>query len=214
MTELNLIHQVRAPLNSPGPAPAVVLVHGWLGTERVMWAFERALPPEAWAISVRAPFEAEGGYGWMISGDEDSFEKGLAALTAFVEQLPQALAVDPRKMIVMGFSQGAALAYALLLAHPHLCNGVAALAGFVPAPAQPWATPGRLQGKPVFIAHGTQDPTVPLADADLAQTLMQASGATVTYVTDPTGHKVGAQGMRALKAWLSDCLGQDSLTNS
>jgi phospholipase/carboxylesterase len=168
-----------------------------------MWAFERALPPEAWAISVRAPFASEGGFGWTIPGQADSFEKGLAALRQFIEQVPASYAIDPQRIIVMGFSQGAAMAYALLLAQPQLITGIAALAGFIPEPARAWATPNHLAGKPVFIAHGTEDSTVPLADAESARDLLTGCGAQVTYITDPTGHKVGTLGMRALKTWLA-----------
>jgi len=180
------------------------MVHGWLGNEKVMWAFERALPPETLVVSVRAPFEAEGGYGWMIPGEEGSFEKGLAALQEFVQQLPESFPVEPGKITVMGFSQGAAMAYALLLAQPELIRGAAALAGFIPNQALGWAVPNRLTGKRVFIAHGTEDPTVPLKDAQRARDVMDRCGAEVTYCTDPVGHKLGTQGMRQLKVWLAE----------
>ena len=180
------------------------MVHGWLGSEKVMWAFERALPPEAFVVSVRASFAAEGGYGWMLPGEPDSFETGLAALRDFVRDLPGELPVDPERRIVMGFSQGAAMAYALILSDPGLVSAAAALAGFLPDAAPRWEAPGRLAGKRVFIAHGTDDPTVPLAEAKKARDTMRACGAAVTYCTDPAGHKVGAGGMRALKAWLAE----------
>ncbi len=205
MSAFNLLHQVRLPLEPQSAPPVIILVHGWLGNETVMWAFERALPPQALVLSVRAPFAAEGGYGWMVPGDEGSFSRGLAALQEYVQRLPEEFTIeDVNKRLVMGFSQGAAMSYALLLASPELVAGVAGLAGFLPEPARPWAVPGRLTGKKILIAHGTEDPTVPLAEAESAREAFAASGAEVTYVTDPTGHKVGVQGMRILKNWLTD----------
>lgn len=206
MTTLNLIHQVRQPLEGDPSqlAPVVIMVHGWLGSEKVMWAFERALPPWALAVSVRAPFEAEGGWGWLVPGEPGSWAQGLGALRTFVEDLPSVYPVDPARRIVMGFSQGGAMAYSLLLSAPELLTGAAALAGFLPQAARAWAGPGRLAGKRVFIAHGTEDETVRLAEAEQAREAMQTCGAALTYVTDPAGHKVGAQGMRALKAWLAE----------
>lgn len=186
------------------PTLMIVMVHGWLGNETVMGAFERALPASALVVSVRAPFEVESGYGWMLPGDEKSFETGLGALRNFVSQLPKAHPVASNKMGVMGFSQGAALGYALLLSNPELVTGAAALAGFLPEQVSGWVTPHRLAGKPVFIAHGTEDATVPLAEAERARAAMLTCGAEVTYCTDPTGHKVGASGMRGLKTWLGN----------
>jgi phospholipase/carboxylesterase len=193
---LNLVHQLRQP-NTP-PTLTVVMVHGWLGNEKVMWAFERALPESALVVSVRAPFEVDGGYGWTLPDDSDSFERGLGELREFVSRLP----VASNKTVVMGFSQGAAMCYALLLSNPELLTGVAALAGFLPEQVSHLVTPHHLAGKRVFIAHGTQDATVPLVEAERAREAMLKCGAEVTYCTDPTGHKVGASGMRGLKTWL------------
>jgi phospholipase/carboxylesterase len=206
VSDLNLIHQTRPALEGGRPAPAVIMVHGWLGSEKVMWAFERALPPGAFVVSVRAPFEAGGGYGWALPGDPGSTAAGLEALRAFVERLPSEYPVDPARRVAIGFSQGAALAGRLLLSRPELLAGAALLAGFLPEAGQPWAAPGRLAGKRVFIAHGTEDTTVPLADAEQARAVLQACDAVVTYCTDPAGHKVGPQGMRALKTWLAETI--------
>ena len=111
MPDLNLVHRVRLPPDVSGPVPAIVMVHGWLGNENVMWAFASALPGRALAISMRAPVESDGGYGWMQadrvepSGDgAGSFEQGLAALREFVIQIPRAYPVDPGRVALMGFS--------------------------------------------------------------------------------------------------------------
>jgi phospholipase/carboxylesterase len=198
---LNLPHQLRQP--NTAPTLTIVMVHGWLGNEKVMWAFERALPEDALVYSVRAPFEAEGGYGWMLPGDDGSFEKGLGELREFVRRLPLESPVASNKTVLMGFSQGAALCYSLLLSNPELVTGAAALAGFLPEQASQWVRPFRLVGKPVFIAHGREDATVPMSEAEHARKVLSQCGADVTYVTDPTGHKVGAGGMRQLKTWLA-----------
>src|SRR3972149_5856100 len=89
VSSLNLIHRVRNPApNASKLAPAIVMVHGWLGDENAMWAFEKALPLNAFVISMRAPVEAEGGYGWMLPGQEEgSFEQGLASLREFVSRI-------------------------------------------------------------------------------------------------------------------------------
>lgn len=209
MTPLNLTYRSRLP-DPAGPRrldgdlrPAVVLVHGWLGNEHVMWAFEKALPPAAAVFSPRAPYAVEAGFGWSAErADSASFSQGLAALKDFVAGLPAAYPVDPRRIVLVGFSQGAALSAALALAAPELIRGAALLAGFLPPSAQPWAAPGRLAGKPVFMAHGDRDETVSVAAARQAREALAGAGALVTYGEYPIGHKLSAQGMRDLTAWL------------
>ena len=170
-----------------------------------MWAFEKALPPGAFAVSVRAPVEAEGGYGWMLPGNEErSFEQGLASLHEFVSRLPREYPVNVERVALIGFSQGAAMSYALALSDPQRVSAVAALAGFLPDAARQWIAPGRLAGKRVFIAHGIGDTAVPVEDAIRARDALTLCGADVTYREYAIGHKLTAQGMRDLKQWLAD----------
>lgn len=213
MPSLNLIHRSRLPDSLSSPAPAVVMVHGWLGNENVMWQFEKTLPSGVIAVSPRAPFQVESGYGWSppsppAPGGEGGRgdEGGLSALREFVSRLPEVYPVDPSRIVLMGFSQGAAMGYALALSEPAVIAGVAALAGFLPDGARQWIAPGRLAGKPVFIAHGAEDTAVPIEAAVSAREAMITCGADVTYAEYPTGHKMNAQGMRDLKAWLKAVL--------
>lgn len=181
------------------------MVHGWLGDENAMWAFEKALPLNAFVISMRAPVEAEGGYGWMLPGNEErSFEQGLASLHEFVSRLPREYPVNVERVALMGFSQGAAMSYALALSDPQRVSAVAALAGFLPDAARQWIAPGRLVGRRAFIAHGIDDTAVPVEDAIRARDALALCGADVTYREYAMGHKLTAQGMRDLKQWLAD----------
>jgi phospholipase/carboxylesterase len=63
---------------------------------------------------------------------------------------------------------------------------------------------------PVFIAHGTQDETVPVAAARQAREVYTRLGAQVTYGEYPTGHKLTTQAMADLKQWLAQVIGPGS----
>jgi phospholipase/carboxylesterase len=203
MAKLNLIHRAHLPAGT-APFPAVVMIHGWLGNEHVMTIFERTVPEGVAILSPRGPLADDGGFGWFADrASASDFAHGLESLYEFVRRLPEAYPLDPARIYLMGFSQGAAMGYGLALKEPKLVAGLAALAGFLPPPASGWTEPGRLAGKPVFIAHGTQDERVPVAEARRARDGMASAGAEVTYREYPTGHKMNAQGMRDLKHWLA-----------
>jgi phospholipase/carboxylesterase len=208
---LNLVHRARVPEVSGGlRLPAVIMVHGWQGNENVMDIFERAVPQGTIIVSPRAPVDvAADSYGWFRPEDgEPSFLAGLEALRSYVRQLPEAYPVDPERILLMGFSQGASMSYALLSKEPELMMGVAGLAGFVPEPARQWLTPGRLAGKQVFIAHGVADETVPVEQARAARDDLSRAGANVAYHEyEAVGHKLNAQGMRDLTQWLAARVG-------
>ena len=209
---LNLVHRARVPDAPAGQRlPAVVMVHGWQGNEQVMGIFERTVPPGVIIISPQAPIElAPESYGWSLAEEgQASFEAGVSALQAFVGDLPSAYPVDPQRVVLMGFSQGASMCYALLLKAPALMLGVGGLAGFLPELARPWLIPGRLTGKHIFIAHGADDETVALPYARAARGDLARVGAEVAYHEyEGVGHKVNAQGLRDLTEWLAARLDQ------
>jgi len=203
---LPLVHRAQLPDPADaGPYPAVVMVHGWLGNERVMGIFSAALPAGVVVVSPRAPLDvADDSYGWYEHLDDaEGFRAGLAALRAFVTGLPGAYPADPRRVWLMGFSQGAAMSLALLLSDPALVAGVVALAGFVPEFAQPWASAGKLAGKAILILHGREDDTVSVQQAQAARDLLASAGAQVTYREYDVGHKLNPQGLRDLEMWLA-----------
>jgi phospholipase/carboxylesterase len=186
------------------------MVHGWKGDETVMWIFKQAIPPGAAVISPRAPLAAsERGYGWFerdgaeLQPEPGSLWAGLDTLHRFLTNLPERYPVDPKRLVLIGFSQGAAMCNTLAITRPGLVKGVASLAGLIPGEVAEKAETD-LTGLPVFIAHGTRDETVPLAAARQARDLYSRLGAQVTYGEYPAGHKMTVQAIRDLKHWLAE----------
>ena len=212
---LNLPHRHYVPPSNGQRLPAVVMVHGRQGNENVMSIFERTLPEGVVMASPRAPVtEKPDSHSWFRLDAPETFEPGLAALEAFVRGLPETYPVDPARVVLIGFSQGAAMSYALLLKEPSLAVGVAGLAGFLPRQAQPWAHGGRLAGKRIFMAHGTEDDTVPVKWAREAAEVLRGTGAVIEIHEYPVAHKLNAQGMKDLKAWMKTVMDEAAHTGS
>jgi phospholipase/carboxylesterase len=102
---------------------------------------------------------------------------------------------------IIGFSQGAALAYSIATVYPERVATLAGLSGFLPDGASTWLVPNRLSGLPVFIAHGTEDNLVPIERARMSVGLVEGAGAVVTYCEDNVGHKLSAKCFRGLEAF-------------
>jgi phospholipase/carboxylesterase len=112
--------------------------------------------------------------------------------------------VAPARVILAGFSQGGAIALHVGLRHPARLGGLLALSAYLPlahtvaAEASP---AGR--GTRVFLAHGTQDPLIPLARARMTRDALAALGCPVEYHQYPIGHTVSDAEIRDLAAWLA-----------
>jgi phospholipase/carboxylesterase len=188
----------------------LLLLHGWTGNETVMWIFTHNLPPNTWIFSPRGPVAApEGGYGWVPRVEENAwpalsdFEEIARALMGAYRHWSGRNQTQYLPLDVMGFSQGAAMAYALATFYPRQIDRLVALAGFLPTDGQPPGRYSALNGKKIYIAHGTQDDTVPVQMAHEAVQVLQEAGAQVTYCESNVGHKLGVECLRGLREFLA-----------
>ena len=198
--------RVRKPMHNNNPR-VLLLLHGWTGDETVMWIFTRSVPDNFWILAPRGPVQApEKGYGWLPNHTRlpklQDFEQIAHSLHQAINHWSADLHLPAQPVDVMGFSQGAAMAYALTAFYPQQVDRVIALAGFLP---QDETLPGRytaLKGKPVYVAHGTLDETIPIALAHNAVQTLQLAGADVTYCESEVGHKMGAGCLRGLTEFM------------
>jgi phospholipase/carboxylesterase len=211
LVETGLVHCASIPPEATpaSPAPLVVMVHGWAGDEASMWIFKQTLPSHVAIVTPRAPITlTDGGFAWFnYNGSRSkpvpgSLEKGLLKLERFIENLPCHYPVDPTRLVLMGFSQGAMISNAFVYTNPDRALGVASMAGAFPPIIQGEPHDNWLAGFPVFIAHGTRDDVIPVEAARQARSLYQALGADVTYGEYPAAHKMHNRGMTDLKQWL------------
>ncbi len=196
---------------SPNPKRLMVLIHGWTGDENSMWVFTRGLPSDYWIVAPRAPYAGEpSGYSWRPHQPETSGRHSLEtlkpaseSLLSLVDAYSSSVGIDAKQFDLMGFSQGAAMVNVMALLHPTRIHKMAVLAGFVPLGTEEIIARRPLEGKQVFVAHGTKDQMVPVERARVSNELLERAGAKVTYCEDEVGHKVSVTCLRALESYFS-----------
>lgn len=111
--------------------------------------------------------------------------------------------IAPERVVIAGFSQGAAIALACALTQPLALAGTIALSGYLPLASEilAGATPAGLS-TPVFMAHGSMDPVVPLALGERSREQLVAAGARVDWRTYPMPHSVCPEEVTDLADWL------------
>jgi phospholipase/carboxylesterase len=196
----------------------LVLLHGFTGDENSMWIFTRALSPDYWMMAPRAPHAVDpSGFSWRppqsLTDSRPSLETLLPAAEALINLIDEYSAlvthrglgqVDALQFDLMGFSQGAAMVNLMGMLYPHRIRKMGVLAGFVPAGLEELAAQKPLAGKNIFVAHGTLDKMIPIDRARASIALLEQAGAQVTYCEDEVGHKLSANCLRALEAYLKD----------
>lgn len=180
-----------------------LLIHGHTGDENSMTIFTRNLPSDAWILSPRGPFPtSEGGYKWITSehGLTASFGEFQAAAKVLDEAFSdwkRSLPLPDQKIDVAGFSQGSVMALTYALTYPGKVRRAAGISGFLPADTPQWVQGAPLAGMPVYVAHGTEDQTVPYERAQEVERWLRQFGASLTFCEAAVGHRISAACFRS-----------------
>jgi phospholipase/carboxylesterase len=191
------------PGREPDAIP-IVMLHGSGGDENEMVALAEELSPGAPTICVRGTVDIDGGYAFFHRRpdrtiDEADIDARIPALSGFVESVSVAHGFAKAPMVV-GFSNGAIMAAALVLHRPALFSGAILLRPLSPFAVDP---PVRLEGFPVLILDGEKDGRRSPGDgARLAERLKRV-GATVSHHVLPVGHAITERDKRIARDWIT-----------
>jgi phospholipase/carboxylesterase len=203
-----LLYRIRPGVDET--QPLVIMLHGWTGDEDGMWVFEKVLPDSWWKATFRAPHPLPaGGFSWTEASPDDNprltdFRTSVEALMTTIADIEERFHLQRDRFVLMGFSQGAAVAFSVLPLANWKPAAIVSLAGFMPRDAS-------FDGSelPVFWGHGIRDEIVSIDLARQIVEYLQEMGAEVQYCEADVGHKAGLECARGLKPWLKQTLEHD-----
>jgi phospholipase/carboxylesterase len=111
------------------------------------------------------------------------------------------------KIFLAGFSQGGAIVLQTALRFPKKLAGVLALSTYLPLAATlPKEGSSENRKIPIFMAHGTQDPVIPLQRARLSREVLEANGYPVQWHEYAMPHSVCAEEVAHISAFITKLL--------
>jgi phospholipase/carboxylesterase len=211
----DLVHEIRHA-NGP-PEGALVLLHGRATSERDVLPLFDELDPERRLVGVapRGPLSLPpGGAHWYkvrtvgFPGPE-TFLPTYERLSGWFDALPGAIDVPVERTVLGGFSQGAAMAYALGLGEGRpRPAGVIALSGFIPTvDGFSLGLDDLPAGYPVAIGHGRADPVIEARFGRTARDRLEDAGADVLWRESPVAHTIDPEFLPDLAAFLGRAIG-------
>jgi phospholipase/carboxylesterase len=206
---------------APAPTSAIIWLHG-LGADG--HDFEPIVPelglPKSTAVrfifphAPVQPVTINGGArmrAWYdVTNDGQQDAAGIRASQARVEALiarERERGISPASIVLAGFSQGGAVALQTGLRYPERLAGILALSCYLPLPEtlEQEVSQTNRDG-PIFMAHGTQDPVIPLSWAMRSRDRLKALGYVIEWREYPMPHSVCAEEIADIGSWLRTVL--------
>ena len=153
------------------------------------------IPMRAWFDIASLDFDAV--------PDEAGIRRSAAALGRLIDK-EVAQGVPSERIILAGFSQGGAIALHTALRETRPLGGVIALSTFLPLAATLAAERHAANLRvPIFMAHGDDDPVIPIRFAEASREWLERAGYAVEWRRYPMAHTVSLEEVRELARWLT-----------
>jgi phospholipase/carboxylesterase len=213
---VNLAHTLYEPAGA-GPHPTIIALHGWGASAHDLIGLAPYLAGGRFQMicpqgDVTVPLgPVANGYGWFpLTGggqlfDEPAIKSAATAIREFVAGVDERYAVDRRKLVLAGFSQGGVMAYLLALSAPERFAGLVAMSSWLPPPLVAALPPNDARRRlPTLVQHGDQDEIIAVARARQSVETLRGLGVPLTYREYTMGHEINAASLADLSTWLDE----------
>jgi phospholipase/carboxylesterase len=208
---MHLIHAIHEPAGD-GPHPTIIALHGWGANALDLLGLAPYLAGGRFLVlcpqgRIEVPLGPMSGYGWFpltMGGplDAQAFAEGVNDARAFIDAAQRRYPIDARKLVLLGFSQGGVIAYALALNEPERFTGLVALSSWLPAPIADKLSHRDRSSLATLVHHGSEDEIINVSRGRESLERLRALHVPVTYREFGMGHQLNQQSLADLSQWL------------
>ena len=204
-TNLGFIHRFIPPhSNAKQSKQTLLLLHGTGGTEDDLIPLGNELAPNASILSVRGRVLENGMPRFFRRLEEGVFDledlkMRTDELAEFLTKSSSKYMFDEKRIIAVGYSNGANIAASLLLRRPESLAGAILFRAMVPY--SPTVMPD-LSNKSIILLEGLYDPIVSTTEAQRLLEIFTNAQSNVTLKWQDSGHNLTNEDIIAAKKWL------------
>ena len=203
MNDLGHVHRFEP--SERADARVLLLLHGTGGDENDLIQLGNMLDPAAALLSPRGNVLEHGAprfFRRLAEGvfDLEDLRRRTHELGDFIEGAVKQYGLEGRRLVAVGFSNGANIAASLLLLRPRLLQGAVLFRAMVPF--EPEKVPF-LGGVPVLLSSGRFDPLAGPKTAERLAAILKKGGAEVTLVEQEAGHELTRADVDEATRWLA-----------
>lgn len=185
--------------------PVLLLLHGTGGNEKDLLSLAEMISPESSVLSVRGNVSENGMprfFRRLSEGvfDEEDLIFRTKELYEFIEEAANKYDFNRDQVVAVGYSNGANIAGSLIFHYENSLKG--AILHHPMVPRRGIELP-KIDGLPVFIGAGKNDPICPPQETEELQQLLNDAGAKVHLKWDDMGHQLSRAEVEEAAEWFS-----------
>lgn len=227
-------HLYRESAGPEGAAPVLLMLHGTGSNEHDIATLAERLDPTAAVLAPRGQVSENGATRWFRRRAEGIFDVDdvvfrAGELAAFVAAAVDQYGLADRRIVAVGFSNGANIGLALTILHPEVVSRVVSFSGMYPfgdeqiadraveqavgraieqsleqPVEQPLGQSDPLSDVHVLLLNGSDDPMAPTLSVDRLEGQLRAHLATVDRVIREGGHGITEDELATARDWLTE----------
>ena len=212
--ELPLDNLIRKSENNDTPSQSIFFLHGFGSNMQDLFGLSPLFNQNWTCVSLQASIPVQyNGWAWaeldfqnigklpkpeqMKIHQEKVFES--------IEQCIKKLDLDPNRINLLGFSQGASLSIYSGLKNPNTFNSVVALSGFFPIKEiSEQVDIESVRGLKLFMGHGRLDPVVPIGLGHDTKNGLIDIGVNPNYNEYDSEHTISNECLNDILKWLEE----------
>ena len=172
------------------------------------------LAPRAWYTL------PDSGYAWFpVSKENNQYKadklqhlESLDFLELFIEQAIKHYQINPDKIYLLGYSQGAGVTLSYLMHKPGMVAAAVAMSGnLLPGMKPEPVDSDALKNTPLFLGQGTLDTFILEENRLELKSYLEQQGVNLTYHEYPAGHVVTQKEQQDVERWLNKLISETIL---
>ncbi|QFT89244.1 Putative hydrolase MhqD [Bacillus sp. THAF10] len=186
-----------------GSENVLLLLHGTGGNEEDLLPLAEMIDREASVLSVRGNVLENGMPRFFRRLQEGIFDEEdlifrTSELHDFLDESAEKYQFERSNVVAVGYSNGANIAGSLLFHYKDALKGAILYHPMVPRRGMDLPD---LNGVPVFIGAGKNDPICPASETEELSEMLQSAGSEVTVYWENQGHQLTASEVQESKKW-------------
>lgn len=205
---MDFVHKY-VPSNQGASETTLILLHGTGGNEEDLLPLGQFLAPNAALLGIRGKI-VEGAaprfFRRLADGvfDEEDLIFRTHELARFIEDATKEYALSRKRLVAVGYSNGANIAASSLLLESDIFSAAVLFRAMVPLQVDKLPN---LQGKHVLLQSGRHDVIIPANSSERLAEMLKRAGAAVTLNWQNAGHGLTTPELAMAQLWLKPLTG-------